>query len=161
MSNYRVGYGKPPKNGQFKKGKSGNPGGRPKKKKPADPELDILDILRAPVAVRVNGETRYMDPQEAIFRQLLKSAINEGHRPSTRRLIKDLIAFGFLENTAALVTHGTILMPTRWDREEWLQMLKKHGLPPWPGDDDGCADIDRPRLLKHKAALEKMQRRGS
>jgi Family of unknown function (DUF5681) len=29
---YEVGYGKPPKAGQFAKGRSGNPGGRPKKK---------------------------------------------------------------------------------------------------------------------------------
>ena len=30
MSGYKVGYGKPPKATQFKKGKSGNPRGRPK-----------------------------------------------------------------------------------------------------------------------------------
>jgi Family of unknown function (DUF5681) len=30
MSGYKVGYGKPPKTTRFKKGKSGNPGGRPK-----------------------------------------------------------------------------------------------------------------------------------
>jgi Family of unknown function (DUF5681) len=30
MSTYKVGYGKPPKGGQFKRGKSGNPKGRPK-----------------------------------------------------------------------------------------------------------------------------------
>jgi hypothetical protein len=30
MSDYKVGYGKPPKSGQFKRGKSGNPKGRPK-----------------------------------------------------------------------------------------------------------------------------------
>lgn len=30
MSKYKVGYGKPPKGSQFKKGLSGNPTGRPK-----------------------------------------------------------------------------------------------------------------------------------
>ena len=31
LEDYEVGYGKPPKSGQFKKGISGNPPGRPKK----------------------------------------------------------------------------------------------------------------------------------
>jgi hypothetical protein len=30
MSTYKVGYGKPPKAKQFRRGKSGNPKGRPK-----------------------------------------------------------------------------------------------------------------------------------
>ena len=30
MATYKVGYGKPPKQTQFKKGVSGNPSGRPK-----------------------------------------------------------------------------------------------------------------------------------
>jgi len=30
MSEYKIGYGKPPKSSQFKRGKSGNPKGRPR-----------------------------------------------------------------------------------------------------------------------------------
>jgi hypothetical protein len=36
---YEVGYGKPPKNGRFQKGVSGNPKGRPKKSLNFDDEL--------------------------------------------------------------------------------------------------------------------------
>jgi Family of unknown function (DUF5681) len=35
---YEVGYGKPPKTSQFKKGESGNPSGRPKKPTDSDSE---------------------------------------------------------------------------------------------------------------------------
>lgn len=43
--NYDVGYGKPPKSGQFKLGQSGNPKGRPKKSKNKVPELGGIDVL--------------------------------------------------------------------------------------------------------------------
>ena len=39
LDDYEVGYGKPPKNTQFRKGVSGNPRGRPKKSLDFDHEL--------------------------------------------------------------------------------------------------------------------------
>jgi len=38
---YDVGYKKPPKHGRFKKGQSGNPGGRPRRPKREEPEAYV------------------------------------------------------------------------------------------------------------------------
>jgi len=45
INNYEVGYGKPPKSGQFKPGQSGNSKGRPKKPKNKVPTIKGVDIL--------------------------------------------------------------------------------------------------------------------
>lgn len=53
-ANYDIGYAKPPKNTQFKKGKSGNPGGRPKGAK--NLYKSLVEALATPVKVQMNGK---------------------------------------------------------------------------------------------------------
>lgn len=79
--NYEVGYRKPPKEHQFKKGKSGNPKGRPKK------YLSGLSVLEAPVAMKVNGKRREVSAFEAAVRKTAQSAI-EGRLPAIKRFFK-------------------------------------------------------------------------
>ncbi|MGO9430077.1 DUF5681 domain-containing protein [Rhodoblastus sp.] len=55
---YAVGYGRPPKDHQFKKGRSGNPAGRPKRKD--EGRLKMIDVLMEPRAAKINGKTRRM-----------------------------------------------------------------------------------------------------
>ena len=50
-----IGYGKPPKRSQFKKGKSGNPKGRPAGKKNFATYLDTM--LKSKVPISENGKT--------------------------------------------------------------------------------------------------------
>jgi Family of unknown function (DUF5681) len=54
-----VGYGKPPKNSQWKPGQSGNPRGRPKRKTLAESERELREMmmleLQAPIPITENG----------------------------------------------------------------------------------------------------------
>jgi Family of unknown function (DUF5681) len=74
-SNNGVGYRRPPKSTQFKKGKSGNPRGRPKGRKNIGKVL--LDVTGQRIAVTENGKTRSMPMVEVMLRRLANDAVND------------------------------------------------------------------------------------
>ena len=78
---YEVGYGKPPKDTQFRKGISGNPKGRPRKTRDFDQEL--LRQSRATVTINENGSRRRISKHELVITQLINNAIR-GQMPATR-----------------------------------------------------------------------------
>ena len=67
---YKVGPGKPPLNTRFRKGQSGNPGGRRKKQLPAL----LADALNETVFVTIDGERREITNREAIVHQLVNKS---------------------------------------------------------------------------------------
>jgi len=69
---YEVGYGKPPKDKQFQKGRSGNPKGRPQESRTSG--TIVQRELRERVAVRENGCTKTITKREAILIQLINRA---------------------------------------------------------------------------------------
>jgi hypothetical protein len=68
-----VGYGRPPKATQFKKGQSGNPKGRPKGSRPVGAVLQ--EILGQRIAVTENGKTRRLPALEVMLRRLANDAM--------------------------------------------------------------------------------------
>jgi hypothetical protein len=65
---YEVGYGKPPKATQFRKGESGNPRGRPKGQRNFATEL--RDALSETVVVTEHGKRKRLTKRTVICRQL-------------------------------------------------------------------------------------------
>lgn len=81
----RVGYGKPPKHSQFKKGQSGNPKGR----KPRTRNMSTLlrEELETTIEVHEGGRTTKLTKREALIKTLVNDAIT-GKNQSRPLLLK-------------------------------------------------------------------------
>ena len=73
MSEYKVGYRKPPKSGQFKRGKSGNPKGRPRGSLKL--ATDLAAELNEQITVREDGRARRVSKQRALIKSLMAKAL--------------------------------------------------------------------------------------
>jgi hypothetical protein len=94
---YLIGYGKPPRQSQFKKGQSGNPHGRPRKK-PAPTDLNSLlrDELAEHVEITVGERRMKITKSEAMIKLLVNRA-SKG----------DSKAMSFIMNQMAKTSQGT------------------------------------------------------
>ena len=110
---YEVGYGRPPKRTQFKKGRSGNPKGRPKGAKNVDSML--RETLLRPVVITENGKRRKITALEAFFRQTLKSAL-EGDSRASDKLLKLLPMLQDAQEREAIETETAAAEAARDDR---------------------------------------------
>lgn len=84
---YDVGYGRPPLSTRFKKGKSGNPAGRPKGIRNLSSELKAELATR--VTVRENGQSRRVSKRSAILKSLVAKAL--GGDVKAIRAVVDMI----------------------------------------------------------------------
>ena len=80
QSNYEVGKNKPPKHGQFKKGQSGNPGG--KKKFSLNLKTIFEAVLSSEITITENGQSI----QQPILVGLVKRQVQKGLQGDLRAL---------------------------------------------------------------------------
>ena len=83
-ADHDVGYGKPPVETRFRKGRSGNPGGRPRGSR--NFKTDLLEELAEPVNVREDGRVRTVSSQRAAMKQLRAKALKGDQRALERLL---------------------------------------------------------------------------
>lgn len=82
---YKVGYGQPPLEHRFKKGRSGNPKGRPKGSKNIKTMLE--NLLTARQTIRENGRKTSVQHIEIVLKQLLAKAL-KGDLKATHSLLE-------------------------------------------------------------------------
>ena len=97
------GYKNPPKVHQFKKGKSGNPKGRPRKRKQpsSDPGLDLIASvhreLGKKISVQENGQHEEVKKLDAYSAQLVAQSVNG--KPSQQKMLLSLLTLHKHEET--------------------------------------------------------------
>ena len=115
-----VGYGKPPKEHQFKPGKSGNIKGRPKSKKSG--LTDISGLLNEPVKVKAGGKVREMGPFEAGLWKLAKRAVDKDLR-AILKFVKICEEYGVFAPPSADTSCGVVRAPKGVNLNEWLESV--------------------------------------
>lgn len=154
---YDIGFGRPPRYTQFRKGQSGNPAGRPKKTQPptepiAGEEVDkILRVqLDREIALKGPGGARTMKVLEAVLLAQQRSAL-AGNSAAQREVLKQA---RLLEERELLREQHQREMEEeyfkgvlRWKTEqERIWAAAKEGCEPdnpWPHPDDFILDHHR------------------
>jgi len=134
---YKVGYKKPPKHSQYKKGVSGNKKGRPKG--PNGPTAFLphfFSMLNEIIKIKgPDGRLRKIRKGDVIFQNQITKAM-KGDAKATTQVIDMLKRGGYLNPPDESKTRtGVIGIPEPLSQEEWIE---KYGKRIHPGlfDDD-------------------------
>ena len=140
---YEVGYGKPPTATQFKKGKSGNPKGRPKGSR--NFRTDVQATLEAPVQFREKGHVKTVSTQLATLLRLRQKALSGDGRALDRllELARDYDDEGLPDAAAAVPSDEAILD----------DFLRRHRASPPERPDGQGPKRPRPSLKRKRKRL--------
>ena len=109
MSKYEVGYGKPPKHSQFKKGMCPNPKGRGKRAKLKLGDI-VENVLNADIKFQKRGRTKKTTRLEFALKTLINSAV-KGDTKSAAMI---------LTMRAHALRHGNLGAKKIIEIENWL-----------------------------------------
>ena len=124
-----VGYRRPPKATRFRKGQSGNPGGRPKARCAA--EIDAEALLDQPMTVRVDGAPREMHPNEICLRKVLDRALNKQDLRAINYLLELFVKHGGIELPTQTLESQVVIIPNDVPFKLGVKAAETYGAPPW------------------------------
>jgi hypothetical protein len=125
-TDYEVGYGRPPKETQFKKGRSGNPGGRPKR--PTDAAGIFREILSEPLTIREGESDLKMSAEEAVMYAQVRKAM-QGNVSAFDAVLKLARSYGIIKEISesnGRTTGRFLVVPDPVTPEEWDEMARRH-----------------------------------
>src|ERR1022692_1713671 len=171
-SSLGVGYRRPPVAGRFKKGVSGNPRGRPRKRKMAQsstPSVQDFVLMEAyrPITIRENNEPVTLPMIQAVVRSLGVAAVRGSHRAQIAVTgMVQAIEQGLLDDKRALLN---AILEYKFGWREVFEQCDRDGEPrpdPVPHPDDlqvssrtGEVIYNGPFDDAQKAAWEKFKAR--
>ena len=128
--NYEVGYGKPPRSGQFRKGQSGNPRGRPRKEKASETgeNQSVADLLVKVGNEEVEVGGKSMTLMEVQIRQLTRKAC-QGDTAASRLLMQMHEKAGVSLKPKENKGGGVLLVPFTESMETWAAYAEKQQAP--------------------------------
>lgn len=115
-----VGYKKPPKKYQFKKGQSGNPKGGKKIEEILDIRILMEDVLAEQIKVRESGKVKTVSREEAIMNAELINAL-KGNPKAIEALFKRARACGLF--TKQRPRRGPLITEPKGDEGKIVRMF--------------------------------------
>ena len=119
----KVGPGRRPKSTGFRKGVSGNPAGRPRKERPADPTSAFDVVIDKTLMIEQDGKSREVTIEEALWHKTYQNAI-AGDRSAQREVLKMIDKLQWPESVGSnspgvLVWRGSLTPHNRTASVEW------------------------------------------
>jgi hypothetical protein len=130
----RVGYGRPPPEHRFKKGKSGNSAGRPPKRKRKP--IDVAAILNQPLEVKSSGVRRKMTAFEVAVRRLVERGLKQKNLNATLEFLRLCESHRLMVPPPVDKGGGVVVAPKGVDFHAWLESVTELVPVSSPDDDD-------------------------